>query len=179
MILRKIVPLFVAIFLVGVISPANAQAQTAVPGPEFQTPVSVEATDEVEVPLPPRGTASIGYTCVYREYAGKVVTPFAKLKNRFVDHPTTYLMQLKMRKTRYGKTVTEQAVARVGINKKKKFFFWFDLYAPYVQGADVQRYRWIKLRILSDEGFVVSTGWQQAGALRKQQKCCKPEVFLG
>lgn len=177
--LRKIVTLIAAIFLVGVVSPANAKTQPTVPGPEFQTPVSVEATDEVEVPLPPRGTASIGFTCVYREYAGKVVTPVAKLKNRFVDHPTTYLMQAKMRKTRYGATTTEQAVDSVGINRKKKFFFWFDLYAPYVQGSDVERYRWLKLRVLSDEGFVVSTGWQRASAVRKQQKCCKPEVFLG
>jgi hypothetical protein len=70
-------------------------------------------------------------------------------------------------------------VASVGINRKKKLFFWFDIFAPYVQGSDLQRYRWINLRVLSNEGFVVSTGWQWAGAVRKQQKCCKPEVFLG
>ena len=177
--IRKIITLFTALFLVGVVLPANAQAQPTAPEPEFETPVSVEATDEVEVPLPPRGTATIVFTCVYREYAGKIVTPVARLNNKFVDHPTDFLMQLKMRKTRYGATTTEQAVESVGINQKKKFFFWFDIYAPYVQGSNLERYRWINLRVLSSEGFVVSTGWQWAGAVRKQQKCCKPEVFLG
>jgi hypothetical protein len=135
--IRKIITLFTALFLVGVVSPANAQAQPTAPEPEFETPVSVEATDEVEVPLPPRGTAYHRlHLCIQGVrwqdcHAGREGSTTSSLTTR-----PTYLMQAKTEEDS-GTALPQlsKSVASVGINRKKKLFFWFDIYAPYVQGS--------------------------------------------